>query len=94
MDALSGLQVHQTMFAATANNIANVNTPGYNPQRVNVAAAPQGGVDVVSVSEGEGPVQLSSEIPASISNEVAYTALARVIKTDQQLSGALIDMLG
>jgi flagellar hook protein FlgE len=94
MDALSGLQAHNVMFAATANNIANVNTEGYKPQQVNVAAAPTGGVDVVSISEGEGPVNLVKEIPASITHEVAYTALARVIETDQQLSGALIDMLG
>ena len=94
MDVLSGLQAHQTMFAATANNIANVNTQGYKPQQVNVAASPSGGVDVVSVSEASGPVSLSTEIPASITHEVAYTALAQVIKVDQQLSGALIDMLG
>ena len=36
------LQAHQTMFAATANNIANVNTQGYKPQQVNVAASPSG----------------------------------------------------
>ena len=39
-------------------------------------------------------MSLSSEIPASITQEHAYTALAQVIKVDQQLSGALIDILG
>ncbi len=31
--AISGLQAHQTMLDVTANNLANVNTIGYKPQR-------------------------------------------------------------
>jgi flagellar basal body rod protein FlgG len=47
-------------------------------------------------TEGYKPpegVQLTEELPAMMMQEVAYTALARVIKNDQALSGALIDML-
>ena len=33
--AISGLEAHQTMLDVTANNLANVDTPGYQRQDVN-----------------------------------------------------------
>lgn len=41
---LSGLRVAETRLAATANNIANVNTPGYRPRTVGLSEQSGGGV--------------------------------------------------
>jgi len=42
--ALSGLQANQLAFDASANNLANLATPGYQATRVNQNAAAGGGV--------------------------------------------------
>jgi flagellar hook-associated protein FlgK len=83
------------MFAAGADNVANVNTEGYRPQTANLAAAATGGVDVVSISDrGASGVNLAEEMPGLSLAEVGYTALARVIRVQDQTMGSLIDMLG
>jgi len=43
---------------------------------------------------GEDPVELTEEIPAMIVAEHGYTANARVLRVQDEMSGALIDVLG
>jgi flagellar basal-body rod protein FlgC len=94
MDALSGMSAAQTMFAASANNVANVNTDGYDAQRANLATTATGGVSVASIGDsGGGGVDLGAEMPGQAMAEVAYTALARVIRVQDQTMSSLIDML-
>ena len=45
--SLSGLAAQTTHLAATANNIANMQTPGYKAHRVVMATGPYGGVSAV-----------------------------------------------
>ena len=42
----------------------------------------------------EQPVELAQELPAMGVAEIGYTANARVISTQDELSGELIDVLG
>ena len=42
---------------------------------------------------GEDPVELTEEIPAMIVAEHGYTATARALRVQEELAGALIDML-
>jgi len=50
--ALSGLQANQLAFDVSANNLANLSTPGYQAARVNQNAAPDGLGVSASVSPG------------------------------------------
>jgi flagellar hook-associated protein FlgK len=43
---------------------------------------------------GEQPVELTEEIPAMIVAGHGYTANARVLSVQDEMSGALIDVLG
>lgn len=43
---------------------------------------------------GEQPVELAEEIPAMILAQHGYTANARVLSVQDEMSGALIDVLG
>ena len=45
-------------------------------------------------AEGEQPVELAEEIPAMIVAQHGYTASARVLSVQDEMSGALIDVLG
>jgi len=42
---------------------------------------------------GEDPVELTEEVPAMIVAEHGYTATARALRVQEELAGALIDML-
>jgi Flagella basal body rod protein len=83
--ALSGLRAADTLFAAQADNIANVNTPGYRARRVELAEArPSGGVLVEAVRtapasetaglEGESQTDLAVEIPGTVVSSAMYSA--------------------
>ena len=70
--SIAGMWANEALFTAAANNVANVNTPDYREQ----------------------PVELAEEIPAMIVTEHGYTANARMLRVQDETSGALIDMLG
>ena len=54
--ALSGLNAAQTRLGAAANNIANMNTPGFRRDEVNAVPQAGGGVSVsVGKAANEGP---------------------------------------
>jgi len=94
--AISGLAANAQAAAAVAENVANVNTEGYQAARVSTTQvvtdghAP-GGVRT-SVSRGGG-VDLTEQFVQLIQAEVAYSANAQVIKTTDELSGKLLDVL-
>ena len=45
-------------------------------------------------AEGQQPVELAQEIPAMIVAQHGYTANARVLSVQDEMSGSLIDVLG
>ena len=94
MDALSGsLGAYQTLFATQANNVANVNSDDYGTMIANLATSPSGGVDIASITTGDGPVDLTSEMPGMALTEIGYTALARAMTAQDEAMGTLIDAL-
>jgi flagellar basal body rod protein FlgG len=53
--ALSGMNVSQNRLGSTANNLANMLTPGYRAERVDSATGPSGtGVRVVRIGRDDG----------------------------------------
>ena len=96
LKALDGLAMRQ---AATAENIANVGTPGYRPARVDfeaalVAAASQGADAIADVqptlwreqpAPGES-VRLDLEMVAGSSTAARYAALIEVLNRQLQIT--------
>ncbi len=57
---LSGLQAQQLRQDVTANNLANVNTPGFAPAAATQAERAGGGVDISAVGRSFGQASLQS----------------------------------
>ncbi len=90
----SGLNVAQTYMNAGAHNIANANTEGFRPQQVvSSENAPSQGakVDAVKFSNNEG-VNLADELTDMKSNEKVYEANAKVVQTQNNMMGSIIDV--
>jgi flagellar hook-associated protein 1 FlgK len=97
MDALniaaSGLQAAQAQLNVTANNIANMNTPGYTAQRVDLAAAPGGGVDVEGVQSTGNAVDPVNELLNLKQTTLFYDANGMVIRVADRMYGSLLNIL-
>ncbi len=110
--ALSGMSAASAQLAATANNIANLSTPGYSAQRANLVSAAGGnGVAVASVSAGDsygwsdgsgsGALGGSGDVTDDLATQAVnlsqaktlYTANALVLRTADQMTGTLLDIL-
>lgn len=89
----SGMQAAQTRLTASASNVANMNTPGFRRVEVSQAAAPEGaGVSTRvqrSPQEGVAPEQEAVE---QIAATYAFKASLQVVRTQDQMMGALLDV--
>jgi len=91
--AASGLQAASAQLNAAANNIANMNTPGYATQSVDLAAAPRGGVDVEGTFSSGGPVDLPKQLVNLKTAALMYDANGMVIRLTDQINGSLLNIL-
>ncbi len=93
--AVSGLAANAAAVQAIAENVANVNTPGYRAVRVRtssvVAGSSAGGVQATRVREGE--VNLVRQFTRLIQAEISYTANAQVVRTADDITRKLIDVV-
>ena len=101
--SLSGMQAASAMLNVTANNIANLNTPGFNPSRADLVELSGGGVAVTGTSFENNPqtapnTQTSNvDLPTEMVNlklgQTLYGANAMVLKTADQMTGTLLNIL-
>ncbi len=90
--ALSGLNAASLRLDTHANNIANSLTPGYQRQTVVQQALPGGGV-AASVARAEAPGEsLANDLVGQISASYDYKANLKVVKTQDELMGSLLDL--
>lgn len=90
--ALSGLYVAQQRLDASAHNVANQSTADFRRQQVQQQALAQGGVQgqtMRAVEAGVAPVEDAVE---QISASYAYLANLQVLRTDDRMQGALLDV--
>ncbi|WP_087747985.1 MULTISPECIES: flagellar basal body protein [unclassified Acidovorax] len=90
----SSLQAAQLRLDASANNVANMNTPGYRRQAVaQQAVADSAGVraTVQRQQEADG-VALEKEAVEQMSATYAFKANLQTIKTQDEMMGALLDV--
>jgi flagellar hook protein FlgE len=90
----SGLQAAQLRLDASANNVANMNTPGYRRQAVaQQAVADSAGVraTVQRQQQADG-VALEKEAVEQMSATYAFKANLQTIKTQDEMMGSLLDV--
>ncbi len=91
--ALSGMSAAQMQLGASANNVANLLTPGFQRQTVDQAAVEGGGVSAqVQTSPVAGP-DLPRDLVNELSATYAFKASAKVIEADKTMVGALLNMV-
>ncbi len=104
--ASSGLRAAQMRMDVSANNVANASTPGFRPQSVQEEAVPgQGGVAarVKPATGAPAPAQggeaaapsgtsLEGEAVDQMSASYAFTANLQVLRTNDRMMGALLDV--
>ena len=90
----SGLQAAQLRLDASANNVANMNTPSYRRQVVQQeAAADSAGVRATVEREAnERGVALEQEAVEQMSATYAFKANLQTLKTQDQMLGSLLDV--
>ena len=89
--ALSGMNAAQTRLGAAANNLANMNTPGF--RRDEVSATPQAGGGV-SVSVGKASTEGPDLVRDVVDQKMAvleFKANLQVLKTEREMTGSLLD---
>lgn len=90
----SGLQAAQLRLDASANNVANMNTPNYRRQVVaQEEAADSAGVRATVQRQQEAEdVALEKEAVEQMSATYAFKANLQTIKTQDEMMGSLLDV--
>ena len=90
----SGLQAAQLRLDASANNVANMNTPNYRRQVVaQEAAADSAGVRATVQRQQEAEaVALEKEAVEQMSATYAFKANLQTIKTQYDMMGSLLNI--
>jgi flagellar hook protein FlgE len=104
---LSGMANAAHRQGVSANNVANINTPGYRARSVVSAEADGGGVRVSEVREDPSPgpvdvlslsgesgsnVDLATESVSNVLFAAAYKANAAVVRTENDMLGTLLNV--
>ncbi|RLJ37796.1 flagellar basal body protein [Acidovorax sp. 106] len=88
----SGLQAAQLRLDTSAHNVANLNTPGFRRQVVEQTEAPgSNGVQASVQRDGQVGSALEKDVVEQMSATYAFKANVQVIKTNDQMMGALLN---
>ncbi len=91
--SLSGISAASTRIHAAAHNVANLLTDDYRPVRVTQSAPASGGTRAVVETAAEPrPVEFAEEAVQMILGKVQMRASMRVLETDMDLLGGLLDL--
>lgn len=94
--ATSGMLAQSTRLSATANNVANALTPGYDRARTSLASGPTGGVSAAVAPSGEptlpgsSNVDMANELVDAMEAQTAFEANASVFETGADMWDVLI----
>jgi flagellar hook protein FlgE len=96
--SLSGMQAQTKRLAATANNVANAGTPGYDRQTTSLSTTASGGVQAtVTPSDAPTPdngsnVDLADEMRGMLEARTSFAANAAVFETGASMWDMLMTM--
>jgi flagellar hook protein FlgE len=97
--SLSGIQTIIKRQEAAGANIANVNTPGFESYSVNQAEMQPSGVRVASVKRSlnaepdSSNTDLSKEMIDMIQNKNELAANVKTLRVQNNMTGALLDII-
>ena len=89
--ALSGLQAAQTRMSSSAHNIANAVTPSFRRQVVAQQTTPNGGVATTIARAPVAGDALAEDLVALKLARHLFTANLKVLRTQDQMLGTLLD---
>jgi flagellar hook-associated protein FlgK len=91
--ALSGVSAAQERLRASSHNVANLSTPGYRREQVELASLPnEAGVQVSRSTASQPGVSLEKEMVEQRATYYSYVANLRVLETQLNTTGALLDI--
>jgi flagellar basal body rod protein FlgG len=97
--SISGIQTVIKRQEAAAANIANVNTPGFERYSVNQAETPPSGVRIANVNRTLNPepdrsnTDLAKEMTDMLQNKNELAANVKAIRAQDEMTGALLDII-
>ena len=98
--SISALQALETRQAVSSNDVANVNTKGYEESTVSQTDLPNNSgtriseINKISNSNAElSGTRLEVEMPEQMMIQSSYSANASVIKTQDSMVGSLLDIV-
>ncbi|MED5618512.1 flagellar basal body rod C-terminal domain-containing protein [Ideonella sp. BN130291] len=89
---LSGMNAAMRQLGASAHNIANAQTPGFRRQQVLQQTLADGGVRVSVAQAAEPGEHLAEDMVQQMSASYAFKANLRVVQTQDQVLGSLLDV--
>ena len=89
IDALNAIHMR---FSVTANNIANASTEGYTAKHA-VQTSDESGAVTVNITDTGAPVDMVKELTDQIKQVYDYKANAVVMRTRDEMTGQVIDIL-
>ena len=100
--AVSGLTVNAARVGAVAENVVNVNTPGYRSKDIRsssvVTEQPPGnpvhapaGIQGVVIEE-DGPTELATQFTRLIRSRAAFSASAELLRTADELQKETVNL--
>jgi len=90
--ALSGMNAASLELATTAHNIANSQTPGFRRQAVARQATEGGGVSAEVIQADAAGESLAEDMVTQMSASYAFKANLKVLKTQDEVLGSLLDL--
>jgi flagellar basal-body rod protein FlgB len=89
----SALAAYGVRQAVTANNIANIDTPGFKASSAVMKESREGGV-TASVARGEDSVEISKEAVDLLDTANGYGANLKALKVSDRMAKDVLDILG
>lgn len=91
--ALSGISAAQERLRASAHNVANLQTPGFRPERVEASSLPdEAGVSTQTLRSQSAEVSAERELVEQRSATYSFVANLRVLQTQIRAEGTLLDI--
>ena len=97
--AVSGLRTASRSLQSSADNVANLRTPGFQKSRVVTSDVVSGGTQVSGIirdpspgPEGGSNVDITEEAVNQILAKTAFKANANVIRTADEMIGTILDI--
>tara|TARA_B100000686_G_scaffold351660_1_gene451062 strand:+ start:615 stop:938 length:324 start_codon:yes stop_codon:yes gene_type:complete len=100
LNSLSGLRVSYKKLQNSANNLANISTPGFVKGRLELTSIPNGGVSLAAASRTNSQGNLKTPNNVDITNEMVgqvetystFKSNTKIIKASNETTGLILNI--